>query len=139
VGQEFAIVYVKDCRRSDYLREVTKYAVKGSDLASWSAEDLGAFVAALDGVRTFGTFGTLFKLNAEWKAYVLAAREEALTCPCGCQERRIFSHSEFLEWETLHAHGPPAAPPVPDPYNPDPQLALAGIPTFEPRSHWVPA
>lgn len=94
VGQDFAIVEVKDCRDEKYLQEVTKYAVKGSSLATWSAEDILTFVFAFTGVRTFRPFGTCFKMRAEvatFKEEIKRAR--ARVCECGCKS---FSVTESI-------------------------------------------
>lgn len=60
IGQDdAAIVCVKDARDSDYLAEVAKYAVKPIQMAGWPAQDAAMFVRALQGTRTFSTFGDL--------------------------------------------------------------------------------
>jgi hypothetical protein len=83
IGQEFGIVKVKDARGKDYLGEVTKYCVKGSDLAGWPAEEIHQFILAVQGVRMFTTFGTLFKLRRKIKAQMEADKPEARLCDCG--------------------------------------------------------
>lgn len=64
VSQDFAIVKVKGVEDGSYLREVCKYAVKGSELASWSGTAACEFIEAMTGVRQFSTFGSLFKDRA---------------------------------------------------------------------------
>lgn len=64
VDQDFAIVRAKDCRDRDYLAEVTKYAVKSSQLSAWPGDDIATFIDAFTGVRQFSVFGTLFKDRA---------------------------------------------------------------------------
>jgi len=49
IGQTFAQVKLQQVRGQDYLREVCKYSVKGSDLMRWGAADLAAYLVALDG------------------------------------------------------------------------------------------
>lgn len=99
VGQDFSIVKVKDCRGKDYLQEVAKYAVKGTDLAKWAKTDLVAFMRAFDGVRTFGTFGTLYRRKKEFKAWREEVLSEKNKCSCGCQTFKYFSEAEWT-WET---------------------------------------
>lgn len=90
VGQDFAIVKVKDCRDKSYLQEVTKYAVKGSELASWSAEDIVKFILAFRGVRTFQVFGSLFKERAAHTAFLKEVRTSRREpCACGCKSYRF--------------------------------------------------
>lgn len=86
VGQEYAIVKIKDCRGKDYLGEVTKYVVKGSELAGWQPEEINQFVRAIHGIRFFSTFGTLFKLQAHIRALLNQRRPEATPCECGCSK-----------------------------------------------------
>lgn len=83
VGQEYGIVKVKDCRGKDYLGEVTKYVVKGGQLASWSPEQINQFVQAVQGVRMFATWGHLFKLAKSLRAQMAAEAPEAKVCECG--------------------------------------------------------
>lgn len=90
VGQDFAIVKVKSVRDKQYLAEVTKYAVKGSVLASWTGNDIAAFVQAFDGVRTFGVFGSLYGKRTEWREWIESiAGKKVHTCECGCTNFRV--------------------------------------------------
>ena len=106
------IVRVKDARRQDYLLEVTKYTVKGVQLAAWSAEKILAFVLASDGHRLFGTFGSLFAQSAAFKEFWLTYSTKHLSCPCGSCEFRFFDENEF-EWHQATLRGPPE-PPAPE-------------------------
>lgn len=131
VGQDYAIVKVKDCRGSEYLREVTKYAVKGSELASWSADQLREFISAFSGVRFFGVFGSLFGKRTEWSEWIKAIREIKPLCECGCNVWRFLSPEELL-WEEETKAGltgtpPPTVTQVP---NNQADLALDGNSTF---------
>lgn len=83
VGQEFGIVKVKDARGQAYLGEITKYVVKGAQLASWPAEEIAQFVRAIRGVRFFAAFGTLFHLQRKIKAKLHHDRPPAEPCECG--------------------------------------------------------
>lgn len=114
VGQDFAIVWVRDARGSDYLREVTKYTVKSTMLAAWTPEDIVHFVNAASGQRMFGVFGTLYGKRTEWRKFLDTLTIEKGTCECGCNKWQIFSEAEWL-WrqETLGPSGvtKPNAPP----------------------------
>ena len=89
IGQDFAIVKVKDARKEDYLRELIKYVVKSSQLASWSPEDIAGFMDSFTGTRTFGVFGTLSGERARWKAELRGLRRERGSCECGCRKFHI--------------------------------------------------
>ena len=58
VGQDFAIVKIKDVREREYLQEICKYVVEGSELAKWPADLINEFVRAQRGLRMFNSFGT---------------------------------------------------------------------------------
>lgn len=83
VGQDYAIVKVKDARGATYLGEVTKYVVKGAELAGWQPELIAQFIHAVRGVKFFATFGTLFKLRRQIQAVLDAKNEFTPTCECG--------------------------------------------------------
>lgn len=102
IGQDFAIVCVKDVRRGDYLAEVTKYAVKGSQLAVWSAEDVAVFVDAFSNVRTFGVFGSLYKKRTEFRTWIDSILNTKPACECGCTNFRLLSEAELAALELTH-------------------------------------
>ena len=91
------IVKVKDCRAKDYLAEVTKYAVKGSEIARWSGEQIAAFVDSLKGLRTFGVFGSLYGKRTEWKEFLAGLAEKRSVCACGCSDYKVCTVAE-IEW-----------------------------------------
>lgn len=105
------IVRVKDCRDRAYLQEVTKYAVKGSELAGWTALDVADFVRTFERCRTFGVFGSLYGKRTEWREWLDSIQEEKAPCPCGCSDVEILSESEW-KWEQT-TRGPPAPTPCP--------------------------
>jgi hypothetical protein len=118
VGQDFAIVWVGDARERDYLKEVTKYAVKGSDLAKWTPLQIATFVNAFQGVRTFGVFGDLYGLRTKYADWIKTLRSDRRKCKCGCQQWHVYSQDEW-EWrQTTYAPIVRAMPP------PIPQLDL---------------
>jgi hypothetical protein len=84
VGQQFAIVKVKDVRREDYLQEICKYVVEGSELAKWPAELINEFVQAVRGLRMFNSFGALRELAPEIRREIFAAKPPPKICKCGC-------------------------------------------------------
>jgi hypothetical protein len=95
VGQDFAIVKVKDVRKQDYLRETTKYTVKGSQLASWKPLEIAAYIDAFNGVRTFGVFGKLYSQRTEWRKYLDQVQGVKPTCECGGTAIHILTPSEY--------------------------------------------
>lgn len=101
VQQDFAIVKVKDVRRADYLKEILKYAVKGSVLASWSPVQIRDFINALRGCRTFGIFGQLYGHRQAWKAVLDSLDTANHTCPCcGKSDFQYLDETEF-RWRQM--------------------------------------
>lgn len=98
VKQEFAIVYVKDGRESNYLAEVTKYLVKGSVLAQWTGVEIAAFVDAFEGVRCFQPFGSLMGQRKKVRELIKLLLEEMPACECGCSDFQILSPNELEEF-----------------------------------------
>jgi len=90
------IVKVKDARQSNYLKEVTKYCVKGVQLAAWSPETIVQFVQAFTGVRTFGVFGSLYGARTEFREWWKLVRDNKPPCKCGCAAMNYYTESEFL-------------------------------------------
>ncbi len=127
VGQDFAIVKIKDCRGEDYLREVTKYAVKGSELAKWDGAVIANFIEAFTGVRFFGVFGSLYAKRTEWREWIEAVKEVKPLCSCGCNTWRLLSPDELL-WEQETKGGLTGQPPPTQTQVPikQPDLPLAG-------------
>jgi hypothetical protein len=95
------IVKVKDARDSNYLAEVTKYAVKGVELACWSPEDILTFITAFDGVRTFGVFGSLYGKRTQFAEWFKFLRDNKPLCKCGCREARYYDEHSFLELDLI--------------------------------------
>lgn len=125
LGQDFAIVKVKDCRQQDYLAEVTKYAVKGSDLAGWSSHDMISFIEAFDGVKTFGVFGSLYAKRTEWKEFLDELRARRVRCECGCDRWRVMSDDEFEWHETIDDSQSQSIPPPQRSYDPQIEFNIA--------------
>lgn len=118
IGQDFAIVKVKDARQGDYLRELCKYIVDGNQLASWTPEQIRDYIEAFKGQRTFGVFGALYKLRQEHRAFLDEVQADKFTCECGCTSFRFFTEAEWEWFECVNgtprrvskAPGAPKAP-----------------------------
>lgn len=80
VGQRFGIVKVKDARAQDYRREVAKYVVKSTELASWTPRQIAQFIEAIYRSRLFVRFGTLRTMEKPQH------KHEQRVCACGCCE-----------------------------------------------------
>jgi hypothetical protein len=107
IGQDIAIVKVKDARNADYLRELCKYVCKGDQLAGWVPDEIAALIDALSSNRTFGAFGSLYKLRAEHRAFLDSLQAEAPACECGCTTFRFFDENEWEWHECTHGGRPP--------------------------------
>lgn len=105
------IVKVKDARGRDYLNEVTKYLVKGPQLAAWSKEEIATFVDAFRGVRTFGVFGDLYGKRTEFSEWWKLQRKTKPQCTCGCSDMHYLTEMEFLEMDLRAGPEPKAIPP----------------------------
>ena len=112
VGQEFAICHVSDARSGEFQHQVAKYVVKGNQIAQWPAEEVAAFVRALQGTRTFFTFGSLYKREAAFRAVLAGLATARRQCECGCSRFEYFSPDEW-EWHQIanQPRGPDATPP----------------------------
>lgn len=89
------IVKVKDARGKEYLEEVTKYVIKGSQMAKWKPEDIRSCIEALDGVRTFGVFGELYGARTEFAEWLKEIREHKPLCECGSCNIRYYSEPDY--------------------------------------------
>lgn len=88
VGQEFAVCKIMDVRERDYLQEVTKYVVTGSEMARWDANQIHEFVTAVRGRRFFFAFGSLFKQGPAVRAELRGQAAPTGECECGCNQFR---------------------------------------------------
>lgn len=102
IGHHTAVVWVKDARREDYLAEVCKYAVKGTELAAWDPATLAMYIAAVDGHRLFGTFGSLWNRRGEWTQCKEAQAEIKEPCICGSSS---WTYLDRLQWEEYECTG----------------------------------
>jgi hypothetical protein len=126
------IVKVKDVRDKDYLHEVTRYAVKGSDLASWKPADIASFIQAITRQRTWGVFGSFFKMRNQWKKEMEEQKEEYNQCECG---NDTFKFLDELDYESQLITGTLNPPPPrlkssgdrDHPIDADPESTLPGL------------
>lgn len=105
VGQDFGIVKVKDCRGESYVHEVTKYVVKGAQLAAWAGEEIAQFIHAIKGVRFFAAFGSLFALQREIRAKMEANKPPPAPCECGCMDFTYETERASICKEFIREHG----------------------------------
>jgi hypothetical protein len=106
------IVKVKDARGQDYLAEVTKYCVKGVQLAAWPKEDICKFIDAFRGLRTFGVFGELYGMRTKFRLWWKQVREQKPKCSCGSRDCSYYSETE---WWLIEARQAPLRHVVPPP------------------------
>jgi len=95
VGQEYAIVKVLPVAGRSYAVEVTKYAVKGSEIARWSGPTTLEFINAQKETRMFTVFGTFRRERALAKAAIELEKTPREPCECGC-DRIFVGNSEAM-------------------------------------------
>jgi hypothetical protein len=81
VGQEYAIVRCRAVKGADYVTEVCKYVVEGSEIARWTPAEILEFVKAMDGTRLFSVYGEWAKRR---KQVQLDLKREKATRYCEC-------------------------------------------------------
>jgi Replication protein len=104
IGQEVAIIKVKDCRAKEYVQEVIKYAAKGSEIAAWSGPAIAEFMTAVRDTRLFATFGTLYKDRAKVRAAIKKMALERGACECGCNRWKSFTPDAW-SWHQIQKEG----------------------------------
>jgi len=82
VGQDFAIVKIKDASERHYLAEVTKYTVKPSVFIKWTQEKREEFVKVIKRRRLFFAFGHIAEAARNVRANIKASRSNARTKCC---------------------------------------------------------
>jgi len=103
IGQDFAICEIYDAREEDYVKELCKYVVEGSEIAGWPAEVISQFVHAVRGVRCFFTFGNLRKLAKQIRAEIAKDEARIHLCECGSTDCKVSMLAENLgEEEKMH-------------------------------------
>ncbi|MCD6130565.1 MAG: protein rep [Candidatus Hydrothermae bacterium] len=108
VGQDFAIVWVKDARGKETVKEILKYAVKGNQVAEWTPEEVAQYVRSVEGVRLFGRFGSLTGELERWKEETEDLVEHGFRCECGSEDFDVIRDLDYLTALKL-AKGPPEA------------------------------
>jgi len=106
VGQDFAIVWVKQAVGTEAADEVLKYAVKGNQIACWSPEEIRQYILATEGIRLFGRFGELTGELEEWKRQTESMVDTGFKCDCGSTDFDILRDLDYLTALKL-AKGPP--------------------------------
>lgn len=92
VGQSFAIVKLKDCRRKEYLSEVTKYTVKPAQLLEWSFQEVCEFVKAIRARRMFLAFGHVAEASRAYRQNCKLAGKRRWQCTCGGMKLEPMPH-----------------------------------------------
>jgi hypothetical protein len=82
VGQDFAIVKIRDARDRKYLAEVTKYTVKPSMFIGWKQSHREEFVKSIRGRRLFFAFGHVAMSSRNVRANIKESRSLARTKCC---------------------------------------------------------
>lgn len=113
-GHQGRIVKVLDCREGSYLSEVTKYVVKGSQLAAWSPAQIQTFIRAFDGKRTFGVFGSLFGQRTEFAEFIATLKSAKPRCECGSCAINYYSEVDWTIREMQLVPSGKPAPPRPE-------------------------
>ena len=106
------IVKVKDVRDKSYLQEVSKYAVKGSDLAKWTPDQIRTYIEAIQGHRTFGVFGSLYGKRSEFAEWLDQLRAARPLCECGGCNLRYYTEADWIALD-LQPYGAVATRPPP--------------------------
>lgn len=75
VGQDYAIVKIKDAREKKYLAEVTKYSVKPSVFIQWSHDKRVEFVKCIRAKRLFFAFGHVAEASRAVRANTRISRK----------------------------------------------------------------
>jgi len=113
------IVKVLDCRDGSYLKEVTKYAVKGSQLAAWEPAAIAQFIKAFSGARTFGVFGSLYGARTEFSEFIATMKGAVARCDCGSCSVRYLDEMLYLAEQCTPARLAPCRPPPPPAPHPE--------------------
>jgi len=77
------VTCVRDCRDKGYLRRITSYVARGSELAAWQPSEIKACINAFEGHRTFGVFGALYGMRTEFAEWIAELKQKRPRCECG--------------------------------------------------------
>ena len=85
VGQDFAIVDVRDKRDLNAAQQAAKYVCKPGQMVKWPAHEIAAFIESISGVRLFNAFGSMAKQRPAIRAALEISRAPRV-CDCGCED-----------------------------------------------------
>jgi hypothetical protein len=123
------IVRVRSAHGPSYLRQVTKYLVKGNQLAAWAPETIATFIKSFEGHKTFGVFGSLHGARTEFATFWKSVRDQKPKCSCGCSTLLYFSEVAWAVRDFQANTSPEAARPPPGHFEPFlPEFARATMP-----------
>jgi hypothetical protein len=94
LGQEIAVLKIIDVRGTDYVKEISKYVVEGSELAKWDGNLINQFITAIRGRRFFTSFGSLRKLAPQIKEQLAFTAREKFKCECGSRSFKFGGQSD---------------------------------------------
>lgn len=96
VGQKSSSIKARRCSAQEAVREVLKYAVKGSELAECEGS-VFEVIRAMKGNRLYTTFGSLYKLRSELK------EPPKRPCKCGrCGAEGTIKPEEIVVREAMN-------------------------------------
>jgi hypothetical protein len=100
------------------LLRLVRYVVRPSDLSSWTPARIGAFARAVENIKTFAVFGSLWSLRTKYADWLREVRYLNRNCPCcGCNSLDFYTEARFREKDPLIRPDwmnlpPPPPPPV---------------------------
>ena len=118
------VTKVKDCRNKGYLRRVTSYIARGSEMAAWEPMIIAECIEAFRGRRTFGVFGSLFGMRSEFAEWIAELKAKRPRCDCGSCNVKYFSEAEYLAWDLRP--GPTKSPRPPPMTEAQKELVVCG-------------
>ena len=93
------VTKVMDCRDKGYLRRVTSYIARGSEMAAWDPQTIAECINAFRGRRTFGVFGSLFGMRSEFAEWIAELKAKRPRCDCGSCNVKYLTEAEFAAWD----------------------------------------
>jgi hypothetical protein len=100
LGQEQVSVHMKRAHGVEIVKEILKYAIKGTELLT-SPDPIAPMIRKLDKTRLITTFGSLFGRTKE-----LDASEEKEGCPCGKCGVKGAMMPDFLVTHLMRCNAP---------------------------------
>ena len=90
------VTCVRDCRDKGYLRRITSYVARGSELAAWQPSEIKDCIKAFQGHRTFGVFGSLYGMRSEFAEWIAELKQKRPRCECGSCNVRYQRESDVI-------------------------------------------